>query len=229
MDRPDGSETRLRGHSIAALIGLLGVVAAGAAGAWGLGWLDFSFAELEAMLAAYGHWAPILVVALMVVHCFVPFPAEVLALCAGAVFGTLYGTALIWLGAMLGASLSFGLARWLGREAVARLLPARQAAALDRWAAEQGALALLISRFIPVIAFNLINYAAGLTRVSWWTFLWTTAVGILPLTIVMVWLGAQMRSLSWPLLIGVSAVAILAVWGASRFRASSPGGGSRNE
>ena len=219
MAPKEDNDSGTPGGSIAALIGLGAVVLAGALAAWGMGWLDFSFAELEAMLAAYGRWAPVLVVALMVVHCFVPFPAEVLALCAGAVFGVIWGTALIWSGAMVGASLSFALSRWLGRDAVARLLPARQAAALDRWAEEQGALALLTSRFIPVIAFNLINYAAGLTRVGWWTFLWTTAVGILPLTTLMVWLGAEMRELSWPLLIGVSAAAILLIWGLSRWKA----------
>jgi len=37
-----------------------------------------------------------------------------------------------------------------------------------------------------VISFNLINYAAGLTTISWWTFTWATALGILPLTCLMV-------------------------------------------
>ena len=44
-----------------------------------------------------------------------------------------------------------------------------------------------------MIAFNLVNYAAGLTRVTWWTFTWTTALGILPMTVLMVVLGEQMR------------------------------------
>jgi uncharacterized membrane protein YdjX (TVP38/TMEM64 family) len=62
-----------------------------------------------------------------------------------------------------------------------------------------------------VIAFNLINYAAGLTRVSWVTFLWTTGVGILPLTALMVWMGTRMVDLTWPWLLGVSAAGILVV------------------
>jgi membrane protein DedA with SNARE-associated domain len=35
----------------------------------------------------------------------------------------------------------------------------------------------------------LINYGAGLTKISWWTFTWTTGVGILPITIIMVTMG----------------------------------------
>ena len=65
--------------------------------------------ELANLLRASGAWAPLAVIMLMVVHSFVPFPAEILALCAGAVFGTLLGSALVWIGAMLGALLAFGL------------------------------------------------------------------------------------------------------------------------
>ena len=68
---------------------------------------------------------------------------------------------------------------------------------LDDWAARNGWQVVLVSRFIPVIAFNLINYAAGLTRLSWWRFLWTTGIGILPLTILMVVMGDNIESLGW--------------------------------
>ncbi len=161
----------------------------------------------------YGAWGAVAVVALMVVHSFVPFPAEILALCAGAVYGTIWGTALIWAGAMAGAALSFGLARWLGRPFVTTVLGPERGARVDAWTAEQGAAALLVARFVPVIAFNLINYAAGLTRVGWGTFLWTTGLGILPLTLVMVWMGSAMVTLSWPWLLGVSAAGMVVICG----------------
>lgn len=167
--------------------------------------------DLSGWIAETGIWGPAAVAGLMVLHCFIPFPAELLALAAGAAFGTLLGTAVIWTGAMIGAALSFCLARLLGRAAVEALLPPRHRAALDEWAADQGAVTLLVSRFIPVIAFNLINYAAGLTRVNFWTFLWTTALGILPLTLLMVHMGAAMSAMSWPLLLSVSAAGIVAI------------------
>jgi uncharacterized membrane protein YdjX (TVP38/TMEM64 family) len=166
---------------------------------------------LAARIRGLGAWGSLAVIGLMVVHSFAPFPAEILALCAGAVYGTVWGTMLIWVGAMIGASLSFALARWLGQPFVNAVLGPASRAKLDGWTAEQGAVTLLVARFIPVIAFNLINYAAGLTRVSWATFLWTTGVGILPLTVLMVWLGARMIELSWPWLLGLSAVGIAVV------------------
>jgi uncharacterized membrane protein YdjX (TVP38/TMEM64 family) len=68
---------------------------------------------------------------------------------------------------------------------------------LDEWAARRGGAVVLIARFIPVIAFNLVNYAAGLTRLSWWTFAWTTGVGILPVTVLMVMMGDNIDTLAW--------------------------------
>ena len=166
---------------------------------------------LAARIRGLGAWGNLAVIGLMVVHSFAPFPAEILALCAGAVYGTVWGSVLIWVGAMIGASLSFALARWLGQPFVNAVLGPASRAKLDGWTVEQGAVTLLVARFIPVIAFNLINYAAGLTRVSWATFLWTTGVGILPLTVLTVWLGARMIDLSWPWLLALSAVGIVVV------------------
>lgn len=178
---------------------------------------DLDPMELARRLEDLGAWGWVAVVGLMVLHCFVPFPAEILALCAGAVYGTLWGTALVWTGAMIGAALSFALSRRLGRPFVAAVLGQRAGERLDGWTARQGAATLLAARFVPVIAFNLINYAAGLTRVGWGTFLWTTAVGILPLTALMVWMGAAMVELSWPWLLGLSAAGIAVVVAGSRW------------
>ncbi len=107
---------------------------------------------LAARIRGLGNWGYAAVVGLMVVHSFVPFPAEILALCAGAVYGTLWGAVLIWVGAMIGASLSFALARWLGQPFVSAVLGPKSCAKLDGWTAEQGAVTLLVARFIPIIA-----------------------------------------------------------------------------
>ncbi len=166
---------------------------------------------LAARIRGLGDWGHAAVVGLMVVHSFVPFPAEILALCAGAVYGTFWGSVLIWVGAMIGACLSFALSRWLGQPFVNAVLGPASRARLDGWTADQGAVTLLVARFIPVIAFNLINYCAGLTRVGWGTFLWTTGLGILPLTILMAAMGSTMMQLTWPWLLGLSAAGITVV------------------
>jgi uncharacterized membrane protein YdjX (TVP38/TMEM64 family) len=171
----------------------------------------------EALIASWGPWGVAASIALMVVHSFLPFPAEIIALANGMLYGPLWGSVITWVGAMLGASLAFGLARWLGRPFVLRLLAPERRRALDTWSRERGGLALLVARLIPAIAFNLINYAAALTQVSWWTFLWTTGLGILPLTILLAVLGENILELpAWAWLLA-GAIAVLA-WFVHRAR-----------
>ena len=126
---------------------------------------------------------------LMILHSFVPFPAEIVAMANGMAYGPLWGTVVTWVGAMLGAYLAFGLARWLGRPFVLAMVARRYHERVDYWTARRGGVTLMLSRLVPVISFNLINYAAGLTAISWWTFTWATAIGILPITFLSVLMG----------------------------------------
>lgn len=133
----------------------------------------------------------------MVAHSFVPLPAEVVAIANGIIFGPLLGAVLTWVGAMLGAWAAFGVARLFGRPVVEHILSERERRALDEWTAVRGAASLVIARLIPLVAFNLVNYAAGLASISWWTFTWTTGLGILPATVLMVALGARLAIFPW--------------------------------
>lgn len=178
----------------------------------GLGWQD-SYHEFPEKIRELGFLGQFAIIGLMIIHSFIPFPAEFVALAAGNVYGTIHGTILTWTGAMFGATLSFGLTRLFGHPFVNWVLPVKQRKMLDKWTDDQGASTLLISRFIPLIAFNLINYAAGLTKVSWWTFLWTTGLGILPLTTLIVHMGGQMQELSWLKLMVVSFICIITMAG----------------
>ncbi len=175
--------------------------------------LALSQDALAGRIHALGAWGVAGSIGLMVLHSFVPFPAELLAIANGMVYGTLWGSVVTWVGAMLGAWLAFGCARWLGRPFVGKMVSARHRQTLDRWSDRQGGEVLLLSRLVPLIAFNLINYAAGLTAMSWWTFTWATGLGILPLTVLMALLGERMLELTWWVWALVAA-AVLLTWAA---------------
>jgi uncharacterized membrane protein YdjX (TVP38/TMEM64 family) len=177
--------------------------------------MDLSQQAIGDWVRSLGIWGGAAVIMLMIVHCFLPFPAEVVAFVAGDIFGLVWGTVYVWIGALLGALLSFGLSRRLGRGAVYALVGKAGRERLDSWSDVEGASTLLAVRMVPVIAFNLVNYAAGLSSVGWWTFTWTTGLGILPLTVLFVYLGTRMREATmgdW-LLFGAAA---LALWFAYR-------------
>jgi len=193
---------------------------------------ELSAKSVAELIRSWGVWGVAATILLMVAHSFVPFPAEFVAIAAGMIYGPFWGTLITWVGAMLGAWLSFGLARRCGRPLVEALVSKRYSSRLDEWAASQGPSTLFVSRLIPVIAFNLINYAAGLTTMRWWTFTWVTGLGILPLTALMVSLGDQMHYLGWIewLLIVIAAIALwiaLHLFRRARLRTAQPNSRSR--
>ncbi len=157
----------------------------------------FTLSDIEHTIKDLGPWGVVASIGLMILHSFIPFPAEFVAICNGMAFGPLWGTVITWVGAMLGASLAFALSRAMGRPFVQSMVSDRNWSKIDAWTAEEGWQVFFACRFIPVIAFNLINYAAGLTRISWWTFLWTTGLGILPLTALMVTMADWLKTSSW--------------------------------
>jgi len=198
---------------IAAALALVVVIGLGAAAWWNhaVGVAPTS-KGIEAEIRSWGHWAVAASIGLMIAHSLVPFPAEFVTFANGMLFGPVWGVAITWTGAMLGAALAFALARWCGRPFVDALMNERHRAAMDRWARRQGIGVLLLSRLMPLISFNVINYAAGLTPVSWWTFLWTTGLGILPITTLLVVTGDQVWNGSgnaWIYLVAVAAVGTL--------------------
>ena len=76
-------------------------------------------------------------------------------------------------------------------------------------------------------AFNLVNYAAGLTSVSWLTFAWTTALGILPATILMVLAGAHIEVMGWQAwLLVAGAILLLCLVLRAKLATRPPAGGN---
>ena len=206
---------RIGRRRIAAALALLLIIGLGVL-AWWSNAIDLAPTPkgIEAEIRSWGRWAVAASIGLMVAHSLVPFPAEFVTFANGMLFGPVWGVAITWTGAMLGASVAFALSRWFGRPFVDALMNERHRDAVDRWARRQGIGALLLSRLMPLISFNVINYAAGLTPISWWTFLWTTGLGILPITTLLVVTGDQVWNGSgnaWIYLVAV-AVAGALIW-----------------
>lgn len=119
--------------------------------------------------------------------------AAVLSLAGGALFGTAAAVLFIVVGATAGAALAFLSARYL----LGTRLQERYAAHLIRFNSEMernGTRYLITLRLIPLFPFFVVNFLAGLTRISLVTFAWTTAVGILPWTAVFAYAGHQLES-----------------------------------
>ena len=175
------------------------------------------FVAMETWLAGMGDWALLVAPLVMAGVAILPIPAEAPAMLNGALFGPVTGTFITWTGALLGALISFEIARALGRPVASRIVPERTLDRADALVAQAGWTGLLVLRLLPMVAFTAINWGAGLTSVSRWTFVWTTALGIVPGAIVFTASGSGLAALikrgagpvGWA---AVAAVLLFLVW-----------------
>ena len=142
-----------------------------------------------------GPWGVAVFIAVYIVAAVLFVPASALTLAAGALFGVVRGILYVWIAATLAAAAAFLIGRYLAREWVARKIEGNPAfAAIDRAMAEEGWKIVLLTRLSPAFPFALLNYAFGLTRVSLRQYVLASCLGMLPGTILYVYLGSLARA-----------------------------------
>lgn len=119
-----------------------------------------------------------------------PVPRSAVSALLGLVVGFPAGVAVALAGGLLGGLAAFGLARALGRPAVARLA-GRRMQRVDRLLVDRGFWALLAGRLVPVVPFVALSYGAGLTAVRLGPYASATALGLVPGTVLQVGAGAS--------------------------------------
>ena len=124
-------------------------------------------------------------------------PGSLLTLGAGYLFGLGYGFVIVSLASTVGATCAFLVGRFFARDWVAEKLGAMpRFAALDRAVGERGALVVLLTRLSPAFPFTLLNYALGLTRVPLKTYVFVSWLGMMPGTLLYVYLGSIAQNLT---------------------------------
>lgn len=128
-----------------------------------------------------GTWGPIFVSLFYVVACVFLLPGSVLTLGAGFLFGVPVGLLSAWIGATIGACVAFLVGRTMARDWVARKVSGNpKFAAVDEAVGREGFKIVLLLRLSPVFPFNFLNYALGLTKVSFWKYALASLIGMLP-------------------------------------------------
>lgn len=148
----------------------------------------FEVTALQAWVEGASAAGPVLFVGLYAVATVLFLPGAVITLAGGALFGPLWGTLWNLTGATVGAALAFLIPRYLGADWVARRAGPRMQRLNDGVAAEGWRFVAFV-RLVPMLPFNLLNDALGLTRVSFITYLLASWVFMLPGAFAYTWLG----------------------------------------
>jgi len=136
-------------------------------------------------------------VGIYVVACVLFIPGSILTLGAGAVYGVVRGSLLVSVASTLGATAAFLAGRYLARDWVARRIEDNERfRAIDQAVGREGWKIVGLTRLSPVFPFNLLNYAYGLTRVSLRDYVLASWIGMIPGTVMYVYLGSLAGSLA---------------------------------
>jgi uncharacterized membrane protein YdjX (TVP38/TMEM64 family) len=124
-------------------------------------------------------------------------PGSILTAGAGFAYGPLWGTLLVWPVSLLASTLAFLLGRFAARAWVQqRLLGHPRFTAIDAAMGEGGFKIVFLLRLSPIVPFNVLNYALGVTRVRLRDYFLASSVGMLPGTFLYVYLGSTITSAS---------------------------------
>jgi uncharacterized membrane protein YdjX (TVP38/TMEM64 family) len=168
-----------------------------------------------------GLWGPAVFMSGYAVATVAFVPGLVLTLAAGVIFDLLEGTIYVFGGAVVGSAAAFLIARYVARGWVEqRVAAAPRFAAIDRAIGSRGRRIVLLLRLSPVFPFNLLNYALGLTRVSFRDYL-IASIGMIPGTFMYVYFGKAAGTIAaaaggeavpgWTLWLGLAITVVVTV------------------
>lgn len=137
--------------------------------------------RLKTLVLSFGLWAPFISAFLMVAQSVILFlPAFPIFAVNALVFGPFYGLLLSWSSAVTGSLVCFSIAKTLGRPIVERLLNTENLETADRALKKYEKYVILLFGFVPVVSFDVISYAAGLTLLAYWEFLLLVCIAQIP-------------------------------------------------
>jgi len=153
-------------------------------------WMNGALAWVDGL----GWIGPVVFVVLYIGATVFFIPGSALTLGAGALFGVVKGSLLVSVASTLGATAAFLVGRYLAREWVARKIAKNEKfAAIDEAVGREGWKIVGLTRLSPVFPFTLLNYAYGLTNVKLRDYFFASWIGMMPGTVMYVYLGALAR------------------------------------
>ena len=151
--------------------------------------------KMKEWVSGFGIIAPLIYICIYVVATLFFLPGLPVTVIGGIAFGPVWGVVYVWAGATIGVSLAFLVSRYVARELVESWVAGNtQFGKIDEKVEQQGWRILMFTRLVPIFPFNLQNYAYGLTKIKFPTYVLVSAIFMLPGTIAYVQIGGALVS-----------------------------------
>jgi uncharacterized membrane protein YdjX (TVP38/TMEM64 family) len=183
---------------------------------WGIS-LEVDAEPFQEWVEDRGVFAPIVFIAVLAVSVlFAPIPNAPIFIAAGLAWGSFLGTVYSLIGCLVGSTLAFWAARWLGRRWLPRLIGRRTAERMDKIADSMGGRVVFAARMVPILNFDWLSYVAGVTSIRYSVFLLASALGMIVPTAAAViagdGLGRDLRLTAGALGAWLAAALLFAAW-----------------
>ncbi len=144
-----------------------------------------------AWISNLGPWGLVFFIVLYILATVLFLPGLIPTMAAGVLFGVFQGTLLVSISSISAATIAFLIGRYLARDWVAAMIRGNQKfEAIDTAVAQEGWKVVGLTRLSPLFPFNLLNYAFGLTQVSLRDYFLASWIGMLPGTVMYVYIGS---------------------------------------
>jgi uncharacterized membrane protein YdjX (TVP38/TMEM64 family) len=172
--------------------------------------------EISVVIREWGLWGVAFAILLMAALCMTPIPSEGLVVLYLKIYGVYEAVFFAWIGSTLSAVAIFIIVRVFGQTLMQRLITPERFQVVDNWVKGKGPLGLFIARLLPIPAFA-VNYIAGsMPSMTFWTYLWTAALSMIPYYVgtALVFIGISRETWIW---VALGLVALILFWGTGYF------------
>ncbi|MFP4467184.1 MAG: TVP38/TMEM64 family protein [Candidatus Goldiibacteriota bacterium] len=153
------------------------------------------FVRFDEYIKGMGVWAPLIFVCVYTLSIIFFVPASIFTTLGGLLFGNWAGLWLNLMGAYIGGTLSFLMARYLLGDFAAKILESKHFQKLDDKAVEHG-FSIIIYLRLMFVPFTYLSFAAGLSKIKFRDFFWATVIGVVPGLVVVTFLAAAVKELA---------------------------------
>ncbi|RDH82416.1 MAG: sulfurtransferase [endosymbiont of Galathealinum brachiosum] len=145
-------------------------------------------AGIQSWIESAGHAAPVLFICIYILSTILFLPGSLLTLLGGALFGPVWGTLYNLTGATAGAMISFLISRYLASGWIEKKA-AGKTQQLIKGVESEGWRFVAFTRLVPIFPFNLLNYALGLTKISFSQYSFASFIFMFPGALAYTYIG----------------------------------------
>ncbi|MCJ8166704.1 TVP38/TMEM64 family protein [Pontibacter sp. E15-1] len=164
--------------------------------------------RISQWVSQFGYWGPFFIVLAMVAQMFL-LVINVVALMLVAIiaYGQFWGSLIAIAAVAVASSIGYWIGHGVGEVGVGKLIGQKTERKVTGFVDRYGIWAVMIARISPFLSNDAVSFVAGLAKMGYFKFMAATLAGIVPLTVLLAWLGENNERLKSGL-IWVSAVSL---------------------